>query len=282
MDAPALGNPADLEGWLSGMSMEEKLAFYDRNMIQTQALYGTPVEVIEERADWVKVAIPDQQSKKDERGYPCWMPRRQLTENGEYLCTRQHGIWAVVTKPKARLYKDPYKKGDVVSFQTRLPVLSHDAEWVTVSTPVGQQLLRAVDVEVTDGRERKDAETGQRIVEAGRMFLGLPYLWGGLSAFGYDCSGFAYSMHRSQGITIPRDASDQALYGQAIAAEELAPGDLLFFAYEEGKGAVHHVGVYAGDGMMIHSPETLRSVEIIPLQGYKYEREHCISRRYWA
>ncbi|MFT9848802.1 C40 family peptidase [Aneurinibacillus sp. REN35] len=281
MDEPALSNPVDLAGWLSGMSIEDKLEFHDRNLIQTQALYGTIVEVLEEYGDWVKVAIQDQRSHKDERGYPCWMPRHQLAESEEYVCTTQRGVWAVVTQPKARLYHDPYRQGDIVSFQTRLPVLSHNEEWVTVSTPIGQQMLRAMDVIVTDGKERKDALAGQRIVEAGRMFLDLPYLWGGLSSFGYDCSGFAYSMHRSQGITIPRDASDQAQYGWSIPTAELEPGDLLFFAREEGKGAVHHVGIYAGDGMMIHSPETLRSIEIIPLRGYKYEREHCISRRYW-
>ncbi|WP_162875106.1 C40 family peptidase, partial [Enterobacter cloacae] len=76
------------------------------------------------------------------------------------------------------------------------------------------------------------------------------------SSYGYDCSGFAYSMYASQGITIPRDASDQALAGTEAASNQLRPGDLLFFAYEEGKGRIHHVGIYIGDGKMIHSPDS--------------------------
>ena len=122
---------------------------------------------------------------------------------------------------------------------------------------------------------------GERMIEIGRQFLNLPYLWGGMSSYGYDCSGFSYSMHRAIGITIPRDASDQSKGGREISKSDLAPGDLLFFAYKEGKGHVHHVGIYAGGGRMIHAPRTGRSVEIIDLHGSEYEPEHCISRRYW-
>lgn len=87
---------------------------------------------------------------------------------------------------------------------------------------------------------------GHGIVEQGTRFLGLPYLWGGVSSYGYDCSGFAYSMHRYFGISIPRDASDQAKQGALIEKEHLQPGDLLFFAYEEGKGSIHHVAFTPG------------------------------------
>ncbi|MCP1356157.1 C40 family peptidase [Aneurinibacillus migulanus] len=281
LDVHVLGNPSDIEGWIGSMSLDDKLELHDRNLVQTQALYGTPVEILEDADDWIRVAIPDQASRKESRGYPGWMPRRQVKENTEYMAALEKRRWAVVSRPKTRLYRDRYSQGIVLSFLTRLPVLAQDEEWITVATPDGPQLLWADDVTVTDGSARKDAECGFRILETGKMFLGLPYLWGGMSSFGYDCSGFAYSMHKSQGIIIPRDASDQAMYGKEIAPEDLAPGDLLFFAYEEGRGAVHHVGIYAGAGMMIHSPETISSVEIIPLRGYKYENEHCISRRYW-
>jgi cell wall-associated NlpC family hydrolase len=281
IDMPALQNPADIEGWLTGMSLEDKLGFYEKNLVQTQALYGTVVEVLEEQEDWVKVAIPDQASRKNERGYPGWIPRCQVKENSEYLNARERGIWAVVCCPKAQLYKNEKESSITLSFLTQLPVLSKDKDWITVATPDGPQRLQASEVIVTDGGPRKGAQTGSRIVETGKKFLGLPYLWGGMSAFGYDCSGFAYSMHRSQGIIIPRDASDQAKQGKLISADELAPGDLLFFAHDEGKGAVHHVGIYAGDGFMIHSPETISSIELIPLRGYKLEKEHALSRRYW-
>lgn len=159
---------------------------------------------------------------------------------------------------------------------------------IVVQTPHGLARIRRADVQVVaepgeypavhaDGQNR-----GQAIVAQAKRFLGLPYLWGGMSAWGYDCSGFAHSMHLACGIVIPRDASVQALHGASIPPEELQPGDLLFFAYEQGKGRVHHVGIYAGDGHMIHSPDSASSVELIPLKGYKLADEHCVSRRYWT
>jgi cell wall-associated NlpC family hydrolase len=60
------------------------------------------------------------------------------------------------------------------------------------------------------------------------------------------------------------------------------PGDLIFFAHDEGKGRVHHVGIYYGDGRMLHAPKTGMTIEIIPLAGTVYEREICSVRRYWV
>lgn len=165
---------------------------------------------------------------------------------------------------------------------------SREDSFVVVQAPHGLARIRRADVQVAaepgeypavqpDGQNR-----GQAIVAQAKRFLGLPYLWGGMSAWGYDCSGFAHSMHLACGIVIPRDASVQALHGASIPPEELQPGDLLFFAYEQGKGRVHHVGIYAGDGHMIHSPDSASSVELIPLKGYKLADEHCVSRRYWT
>lgn len=89
-------------------------------------------------------------------------------------------------------------------------------------------------------------------------------------------------MHRAAGLVIPRDASDQAKSGTAIEREDLEPGDLLFFAYEQGQGYVHHVAIYYGDGQMIHAPKTGKTVEIITLRGTDYETEYWGARRYWS
>jgi cell wall-associated NlpC family hydrolase len=89
-------------------------------------------------------------------------------------------------------------------------------------------------------------------------------------------------MCKANGFIIPRDAHDQANAGVEIKLEEIRPGDLLFFAYEGGKGRIHHVGIYYGDGKLLHSPNTGKTVEIIPLAGTIYERELCAARRYWV
>jgi cell wall-associated NlpC family hydrolase len=156
---------------------------------------------------------------------------------------------------------------------------------VQVQSPEGKGYLKADEVRLIDGplaMRPVEGHIGRGIVEQGKRFLDLPYLWGGMSSFGYDCSGFAYNMHGYFGISIPRDASDQAKQGTLIEKEQLEPGDLLFFAYEEGKGAIHHVGIYAGDQRMIHSPESIKAIEIVDLSSFKLAKEHCVSRRYWG
>lgn len=276
VDGAILAQPVEVKTWLQAMSHEEQLALTSENLLQSQALYGTEIKVLEEQGDWVKVVIPDQPSSKDERGYPGWIARRQLQERK----TRElNDTVAIVNRPMAWMYGEASKKELEVSFQTRLPVESQNVDWVGVRTPFGIGYLKREDILLESQGENRQV-SGHDIVQAGEQFLGLPYVWGGMSGFGYDCSGFAHTMHRAVGKIIPRDASDQAKEGRFIKREDLEPGDLLFFAYEEGKGTIHHVGIYHGDGKMIHAPNTGKSIEIITLAGSKYEIELWGARRY--
>lgn len=121
---------------------------------------------------------------------------------------------------------------------------------------------------------------GAHVLATARELLGTEYVWGGLSDAGIDCSGFAHLTHRRHGVVIPRDASDQARTGQEVPLDALEPGDLVFFAFDNGAGAIHHVGFYAGDGMMLHAPRTGRKVEFLPLSDPAYATELCAARRY--
>ena len=286
-DQPALSAPVDVRGWLGALTVEDRLDFYNRKAIQTQALFGTRVEVVEEREGWSSILIPEQSCSKNETGYPGWVPSAQLAPwSDAYQVTADQPLVTVMAAP-ARLYSLDRQPGIELAFLTRLPLLEETADWVKVATPLGDSLLRREDVQLLPAGQMRSlqpvdaASTGARIVETAKRFLGLPYLWGGMSSYGYDCSGFAYNMHRSVGITIPRDASDQAKAGQLVEKPDLQPGDLLFFAYEEGKGRVHHVGIYCGSGQMIHSPDSQGAVEIVDLSTYKLKHEHSVSRRYW-
>jgi cell wall-associated NlpC family hydrolase len=272
------------------MTIPDKLDLCEANRVQTQILYGTPVLVAEEREGWVKVLIPDQKTRKEALGYPGWMPKRQLIEAAwdDGKQDAETAQWAVIASKKAALYREPKASPSLVimelSFLTSLPYIGQAEDWVRVRTPHGEGFMKSADVRVSfvRGMIEDGGNRGERIVRQAERFLGLPYLWGGLSAYGYDCSGFAYSMHKSQGILISRDASEQAAEGIAVEKDALEPGDLLFFAHEEGKGRVHHVGIYAGNGRMIHSPDSASCVEIVELSGYKLANEHCGSRRYWS
>ncbi|CAG7643169.1 NlpC/P60 family protein [Paenibacillus allorhizosphaerae] len=284
LDEPATANPANIEGWLASMTLEDKLDLSDANRVQTQLLYGSEVTVTEEKGEWVSVRIPDQLTSKNMLGYPGWLPKRQLTHAPD---TTTGGIWAEVVSPRAGLQSRSGAAPIQISYLTRLPVIETAGEEIIVRTPDdGIGVLAAKDVRIIgDGIGQQAPEhlhAGFRIVDQAMSFLGLPYLWGGMSAFGYDCSGFACSMYKSQGILIPRDASDQAREGRAIANESLEPGDLLFFAHDKGKGRVHHVGIYAGGNRMLHSPDSKGAVELVELSGFRLAEEHCTSRRYWT
>ena len=96
------------------------------------------------------------------------------------------------------------------------------------------------------------AQGGAQAIELARRFIGLPYLWGGRSSFGFDCSGFTQMLVRARGIEMPRDADKQAAWSGVTRVErkDLEPGDLLFF----GSSAkdITHTGMYIGDGQFIH------------------------------
>ncbi|MDX6426979.1 MAG: gamma-D-glutamyl-L-lysine dipeptidyl-peptidase, partial [Gaiellaceae bacterium] len=100
------------------------------------------------------------------------------------------------------------------------------------------------------------------IVRSAKQFLGLHYLWGGLSAWGYDCSGLTWAAYRVHGITIPRDADAQFAAGKPVALSQVQPGDLLFYE----SPVVGHVSMVIGDGQMIEAPNSRSEVRIVPIR----------------
>lgn len=280
LDKKAISNPTDIKSWLNSLNFETRLELCDANLIQSQLLYGQEVLVLEEREDYYHIIALTQGSSKDERGYPGWVPKCQVTEVGDWNLT--DGPVAVVTSNLAPLFSTEEKELLELSFQTILPVVESGKEKVKVQLPDGTLgLLKTDDISVYDGLPFIPKGAGEDIVRSGERFLGLPYLWGGMSGYGMDCSGFSYTMCKANGYTIPRDAHDQVKDGVEVPINTIEPGDLLFFAYEEGKGKIHHVGIYYGDGKLLHSPKTGRDIEILPMEKTIYEKELCAARRYW-
>lgn len=262
-----------IKEWIDQQTDKEKLVLCEGNLIQSQVLLGERVIGIEEVDGWMKVVIPQQPSRKNRQGYPGYIPLQQLkqiTDGDEPAKT------LIVCQKKAVLYRKGKADMDI-SFLTELAPVEATDDHFHVLTPVGRRDIKKEDVRLVSTHP---SMTGKDVVEIGKQFIGLSYLWGGMSSFGYDCSGFAYSMYKACGYLLPRDASDQAVQGIPVSLGHLALGDLMFFANENGKGAVRHVGIYAGNGLMLHSPKTGRQIELLSLSGTSYEREFVGGRRY--
>ncbi|WP_164217691.1 C40 family peptidase [Virgibacillus sp. YIM 98842] len=279
IDRSGTANPTNIEAWIDGLSYEMNLALCTENRVQSQLLFGEPVIVTETKGDWAHVVIPSQPSKKDERGYPGWVPLNQLSQVKK--SDWQKDQTAAVNTDKAWLENENKEKVMKLSYMTILPAASTDDNRIEVVTPLGNHYISRDNAELFRTEDGLRKGNGLDIVKAGEPFLSLDYFWGGMSSFGYDCSGLSYAVHKANGYNIARDAGDQAAAGKEVAFDALETGDLLFFAYEEGKGALHHVGIYYGDGKMLHSPQTGKGIEITELKGTKYEKELCAARRYW-
>ncbi len=272
VDAPALASPARIPAWLASMSLDQRRALSGR--ADSQALLGDKVVVLRLRPRWVKVAVPDQPTPLHRRGYPGWVPRRQLTALTPVASSRR----ATVTQRLAWLRADRAGGRQVlqVSFGTRLPVVGLTGSWVRVATPTGAvRRVRASAVAVHTPGAPALPSTRRGVVATARSFVGLDYLWAGRSGFGFDCSGLTSLVYRVHGLRIPRDAAPQSQAGATVS--RLRRGDLMFFA---DSGGVHHVSMYAGRGTMVHSPHTGTTVQVTDIDAQPYASEYAGARRF--
>ncbi len=120
------------------------------------------------------------------------------------------------------------------------------------------------------------SELGNAIVAEAEKYLGVPYVWGGTSPTGFDCSGLVQYVCNTLGIDVSRVAEDQFTDGVAVSRDQLQPGDLIFF---ENNGYIHHVGIYVGNNTMIHAPHTGDVVRYQSLDNAYYQTEYAGARR---
>ncbi len=219
--------PLDPHVWpTSSVGVAQRLSLVGH--MPTQVLYGERVHVLGRQGGWVKIAVPDQPSPLDRRGYPGWVRSWQLGPAAA-------GPTRVVTARTARL-----ADGTEVGFGSQVPPGSVPAA-ATRTLP----------------RTRAD------LVRSARSFLGLRYLWGGLSPWGMDCSGLTWAVYRAHGITIPRDADAQFLAGEPVSLADALPGDLIF--YEGSRPG--HVAMLVGGGLMIEAPNSRSVVRVVPVRS---------------
>ena len=273
--------------------------------LETQSLMGTVVEIIGEEGYWRKVVTPEP--------YTAWctnlglveMTAEQINEYKaapKYICTAFHST--VYAEPSRRAQRiSDLSMGNllrVVFIQTKKgDRISEVKGWKEVRLPDGRTgWTPAADVKEFDKWAENPKPSEKDIINTAKQFLGTPYLWGGASSKGLDCSGLVRLSWFMNGYLLPRNASQQVHLGREIIVEadhgigkdseqfhdemqkrilNLKPGDLVFFGNPETrwkKEVITHVGIYIGDGEIIHASHMIRINSLIPGSRNYYENSH--------
>ncbi len=247
----------------------------------TQAILGTPLRILKKEHGWYYVQTPD--------GYLGWTDDRIVLMTAEQFAAWNARSRVIVTAEFSFTRTVDDRTSQVVSDVVAGSILALRGATRT-----------AYEVEYPDGRTaflRKEegqpyaewlahaGATPETIVATARRFFGIPYLWGGTSAKGMDCSGYTKTVYFLNGILLPRDASQQVHVGELLDTSgglDLRPGDLLFFGFRataERKERVTHVAISLGGKRFIHASSDVRINSLDPADSdYSRYREQMFLR----
>ena len=282
----------------SSVFMRGEASYTSENVSQSRM--GTPVQVLARTGYWVKIRTPEP--------YEGWVNELTLApypadyrSSARYICVREHSfVYAEPSLEAARL--SDLKMSDIVR-AGKTPAGScvtgscsaAPSEWAAVQLWDGR-CGWVPSADVADFAEWMDdagalaakacqtgsagsglatAEIEERLVGVARKYLGAPYMWGGMSAGLFDCSGLTGFCYFMAGIQLPRDASQQIGCGVPVAFEDMQAGDLVFF----GEKRVSHVALCTGPGRIIHSSQIVRENSLIAGEPDYYGRNILGIRR---
>jgi gamma-D-glutamyl-L-lysine dipeptidyl-peptidase len=204
----------------------------------SQVLFGELFEVFESKEHWHKLRC-------DYDGYEGWAFSRELRDVNEDYVSKFRTEKPVYADINASLSRIP--------FGARLPLYSDG------SIRLGDEII-AFEGNLFEGVHEAAHTSGNAIIQTAQRYLDAPYLWGGRSMSGIDCSGLTQMVFKLNGIALPRDAYQQAEKGETVnSLAEAKAGDLAFFAEVE---RVTHVGILTGDGHILHASEYVRMDKI--------------------
>ncbi len=219
-----------------------------------------------------------------------------IDENTNVIITGADGDYIKV------LYGDDYKEGYVINTG-----LETTGEWVE-KDEVHSEIIRVAEEEKAEQealarqQAQKEAEekaaaqaktstttrasapsfsssgsaSGSSIINTAMNYLGVPYVWGGSTPSGFDCSGFVQYVFKKNGVSLPRTAASQSGVGTSVSRSNLQPGDLVFFS---NGGGISHVGIYIGNGNMVHAPHTGDVVKVTSINSSYYISHYAGAKR---
>ncbi len=213
----------------------------DKSEQVTQLLLGETIKVYEQKRTWYRI-------KTAHDNYECWIDENQFV----FISQRE---FEQLKEVKPRVISDLVSVATQEGAQEMMTVLmgSNLPEYNEGKFKIGENTWSF------DGLTQSTAQVLEKakIAENSYLLLNSPYQWGGRSPFGIDCSGFVQLIYKLNGIFLPRDASQQALMGQALSfIEEAEDGDLAFF--DNAEGQITHVGIILSNNRIIHASGKVR------------------------
>jgi cell wall-associated NlpC family hydrolase len=242
----------------------------------SQLLNGWPLEVLMEEGRWAFVRLLD--------GYLGWAYRPYLAEVAAQAPTH------IVCEPVSLLRAAPAADAPLVNriVGGTAVVAECRGEWAhvalagdssTLLRPEMEGWVPEADLRALSAMPADEADRRRQVVADAARFTGVPYLWGGCTAFGIDCSGFSQLLHRLSGVILPCDADMQFDAGQPVEAP-YRPGDLLFFGEAEAEARkITHVAVSLGGWHIIHSSRSRNGVHEDDVQAVEHLRESFVGAR---
>ncbi|RMG97961.1 MAG: hypothetical protein D6706_07825 [Chloroflexi bacterium] len=215
----------------------------------SQVLLGWQLELLREEGKWAFVRLAE--------GYLGWVYRPYLGNDAPSEPTH------LVTEPVALLRTAPATDASLagrILAGTAVAISEQHQTWAALTLPGGLSgWISAASLRPLTHLPTTENGRRQQLIADASQFIGVPYLWGGCSALGIDCSGYSQLLHRLVGCQIPRDADMQFAAGQPVEPPFRA-GDLLFFGREGDHRAISHVGVSLGGWRMIHASRARNGV----------------------
>ena len=252
--------------------------------LETQELMGTVVEITGEKNYWREIVSP--------QPYKAWCTEKGLVElNDEQLEAYLSAPKCIFSELYGHVYEAPSHKAQTICDLVGgdiMRITGKKGQWTQVSLPSGETgwvCSRSVKphdgfISIAKGEGNADSisdEMMESIIATAFRLKGVPYLWGGMTPKGVDCSGLVRWSCLMNGILLPRNASQIIHCGDEVSLDKMQRGDLVFFGTpaKDGKPQrVTHIGIHIGEGRIIHSSHIVRVNSLDPDEPDYYENAH--------